>query len=299
MTFASIISYCTNDFRFIGKCIEEASLFSDTVLIPVCDHLFDGTPENRGLLDATYARHPDCQFIEFAYSAKSLYNPFLRIAPEDVDWPRYWHSTARYIGYMHLPPEVEYVLFLDCDEIPEGARFADWLHSGEYKKWNAVRLLAYYYVLRPDFRANLLQSITLLVRKAALSPRFFHQPDERDGMYRCIDAPKIADVRAHSGKPLIHHYSWVRTREESLRKANAWSHRSDEDWPKLIERAFSDKGGKNLFGTDLKFAPMLESPYFDPFSVEIPVNPPHLQQAAHVKKIDKREVFRMEIDALL
>src|SRR5689334_2116292 len=63
----TVISYCTNDFRFIGKCIEEARRFSHSIVVAVADHFFDGVPENRALLNATYQAHPDCLFVEFAY----------------------------------------------------------------------------------------------------------------------------------------------------------------------------------------------------------------------------------------
>ena len=118
MKLATVISYCTNDYRFIHKCIEEARKFSDQIVITVCDHFFNGLPEDRRLLEHTYARHPDCHFIEFAYSNR-LYNPYLNITPDDEQWMAYWHATSRHIGYLHLAPEIDTVFFLDSDEIVE------------------------------------------------------------------------------------------------------------------------------------------------------------------------------------
>lgn len=43
---ATVINYCTNDYKFIGYCIAEAGAFSAQVIVPVCDHFLDGTPEN-------------------------------------------------------------------------------------------------------------------------------------------------------------------------------------------------------------------------------------------------------------
>jgi hypothetical protein len=37
----------------------------------------------------------------------------------------------------------------------------------------------------------------------------------------------------------MHHYSWVRTKEEMLRKVKAWGHTNDKDWNTLIEEEFS------------------------------------------------------------
>ena len=74
----TVISYCSNDFRFIDKCIEEAKLFSQKIVIAVCDHFFDGTEERRDLLEHTYARHPDCHFIEFSYLSDRLFGQLRR-----------------------------------------------------------------------------------------------------------------------------------------------------------------------------------------------------------------------------
>lgn len=296
MKLATIICYCTNDYRFIDRCILEAKKFSDQIIIPVCDHFFNGAPENRMLLEHTYANHPDCDFIEFAYSPTQLYNPYLNVTPDDEHWMAYWHATSRYVGCLHLKAEIDWVLFLDCDEIVEGERFTANVKRALH--CNAVRLSCYYYVLRPDFRADKVQDLTLLVQKSALS-NFFH-PDERYALYRYAPEPKMQGMRGEDSRPLIHHYSWVRSKEECLRKAASWGHSRDRDWPKLIEEAFLKKKGKNLFGTELCFKPV-EDVYFDPFSVEVPTKAIGVKNFSHVKRVDHRMIFKMglEHDALL
>src|SRR5689334_7244771 len=99
---ATVISYCTNDFRFIDRCIAEARKFSQEIIVPVCDHFFDGTPENRLLLEHTYAKNPDCRFIEFTYLPDRLYSRYHSMGPQDEDWAIFWASTARYVGYHYL-----------------------------------------------------------------------------------------------------------------------------------------------------------------------------------------------------
>ena len=296
MTLGTVICYCTNDYRFIGKCIDEARRFSSQIAIPVCDHFFNGEPENRLLLDHTYEAYPDCTFIEFTYTPGRLYSPFPTYVPSDDGWIRLWHQTARYIGFLHLKPEIEHVLFLDCDEIPEGARVSRWLETGSYRDFNAMRLLVYYYSLRPTLRAKKLQDLVLLARRASLEPRFFFHPDERYALYRYIEDPKKREVRGEDLKPLFHHFSWVRPPNECLRKADSWGHRDDADWPKEIKRAFEEKKRKNLFGNiDLEFEEMAD-PYFDPFSVSIPTTPLPSRTFPHVKKVTPREIFQMELE---
>ena len=120
----TIISYCTNDFRFIDKCIAEAKEFSSQIIIAVCDHFFDGTPENRVLLNQTYAQHPDCHFVEFSYDAKQIYSPFHRIAPDDDDWPIYWAATTRYAGFYFLGPSLKRSYFSIAMKFSKERNFA-------------------------------------------------------------------------------------------------------------------------------------------------------------------------------
>ena len=47
--------------------------------------------------------------------------------------------------------------------------------------------------------------------------------------------------------PFIHHYSWVRTKEEMLKKVLNWGHKDDSfDWISKIEEEFS----RDFNGTD-------------------------------------------------
>lgn len=293
-SIGTIISYCTNDFRFIGKCIEETKTFSQQILIPVCDHFFDGTPENRHLLDHTYAQHPDCQFIEFSYLPDRLYSQYHSLPPDDPDWAIFWAATTRYVGFHYLDPSMDYVLFLDSDEIAEGEQFLRWFHSGDYL--DAQRLAAYFYALTPTFRAKRVVNLPLFVKKDSLAPLTLLNELERIGAYMTHPGPKKEQVVGTNGLPFIHHYSWVRTKEECLWKAKTWGHRNDEDWPTLIEEAFSGKA-KQLFGSPHEFAE-ISHPYFDPFKVPFPKRKPPFS-GTNVIKINDRDLFRKEIEHAL
>lgn len=290
MKLATVICYCTNDYRFIDRCILEVKKFSDQIVIPVCDHFFNGQPENRMLLEHTYNNHSDCEFIEFAYSDQ-LYNPYLNVKRDDERWMNYWHATARYVGFLHLNPEIDWVLFLDCDEVLDGNVKRLYIEN-----WNAVRLSCYYYVLRPDFRADKVQELPLLIRRSVLS-QFYH-PDERYALYRYAPEPKMQGMRGLDGRPMVHHYSWVRSKEECLMKAASWGHAHDRDWPRVIKEAFKNGSGRNLFGTNLQFN-RVDEVYFDPFSVVIPTKSVGKSQFSNVKKVDRRAIFKMELDHVL
>lgn len=284
-SIGTVISYCTNDFRFIGKCIEEARKFSKQIVIPVCDHFFDGTPENRSLLRHTYESHPDCQFVEFAYLPDRLYSRYHTVAPEDPDWAIFWAATTRYVGVHYLDPSIEHVFFLDSDEIVEGERFLAWVNAGNHLSYDAQRLAAYFYALTPTLRAKQVVNLPLLVKKKTLAPLTLLNELERIGAYLTHPGPKRERVVGLEGLPLVHHYSWVRTKEECLWKTKTWSHRNDENWPVLIEEAFSGKT-ERLFGTTHEFEE-ISQPYFNPL------------KESNVLKIDDRALFRKEIEGAL
>lgn len=294
MKIATIISYCTHDYRFIGKCIEEAKKFSDQIVIPVCDHFYNGAPENRFLLESTYADHPDCEFIEFAYDPNRLYSPYISYTNKDPEWPHLWHATARYIGFLYLRESIDSVLFLDCDEIVEGDLFVKWLQNEEgLKKYNAVKLASYYYVLRCNLRAQKLQELALFARKGAFHSVYFLHPSERHNLFQSLPEPKDK-IKT----PLAHHYSWVRPMEENLHKAMTWGHQKDQDWNEIIRSSFAGKKIQEFFGADFEFEE-IENPYFDPLSIAVPVGNPSGKRMSHVQKVDHRIILQKELDAVL
>ncbi|OGN56691.1 MAG: hypothetical protein A3D96_06120 [Chlamydiae bacterium RIFCSPHIGHO2_12_FULL_44_59] len=289
----TVITYCTNDFRFISKCVEEAKVFSQQVVIVVCDHFFDGTPENRMLLEHTYRAHSDCQFIEFAYFRDRLYSKYHFLKPQDPDWAAYWAATSRYIGFQYLDPDIASVFFLDSDEIAEGGRVLSWLQSEVDIQYEVMRLGSYYYALKPTLQAEHLVNLPFFVQRKRFFPLILFNGLERLGAYLSYNGPKRESVLGEDGKPLFHHYSWVRTKSECLLKGRTWSHHKEQDWNRLVEEAFSTDDIRGIFGTEHTFH-TISSPYFDPFEVVIPqksIEGPF----PNVLKIQDRDLFRKQI----
>lgn len=282
----TVISYCTNDFRFISKCIEEAKKFSSDVKIVVCDHFFDGTPENRYLLDHTYAMHPDCQFIEFSYLFDRIYSPFHKIGPEDEDWAKFWAATSRYIGYAYS--KNDYLLFLDSDEILNGEKCAAWLEKKEYRSYQALRFASYLYAIKPTIRAKKVVNLPLLVKRNAFSPLTLMNDLERIGAYLTHAGPKKERIVGLDHMPFVHHYSWVRTKEECLWKTKTWGHRCEEDWQSIIESAFQGNLSK-LIGDREE----IELPYFDPFNVSFPLG--NADTFSNVLKINDLDLLKVSL----
>ncbi|HEX2583450.1 MAG TPA: hypothetical protein VHL30_04975 [Chlamydiales bacterium] len=297
MSITTVISYCTNDFRFLGKCIEEASCFSRQIIVPVCDHFFNGTAENRERLNATYAQFSQVQFLEFPYSQHGLYPTHNRLSPQDQKWAAHWHALARLLGVYAATSE--WILFLDTDEIVEGKRFREAFESGVFDPYDAVRLACYFYALKPYYRATKVQDLSLFVRKNKVTPRCFYQPDDRYGTYWRVAGSKETGLRGLDRGPLVHHYSWVRPEAECVRKVTTWGHRLDRNWEEFVQGLFQGRElgalfSSGLFNTELEFEEVPHI-YFDPLAVERPTAT-LLTHFPHVQRLSRQDFLRLELE---
>ena len=58
----------------------------------------------------------------------------------------------------------------------------------------------------------------------------FGEEKERKATYDFSTGKKHPMVLDINRLPLIHHYSWVRTKQEAIRKVNTWGHFADKNW---------------------------------------------------------------------
>lgn len=287
----TVINYCTNDYRFIKKCATEAMKFSHEVIIPVSDHFFDGTKENRKLLDLTYEENPKCKFIEYEFTHDKSYSTYKWFDPSSFEMRHIWHSTSRYISYFFLNEKTEYVLFLDADEICEGEKFLKWLDLLEYKKYSAMRIGAYAYY-KPLIRWKGFQSVSLFIDRKKLNRFLLMEVDERFATYKYTPGEKNIMILSPDGIPLIHHYSWVRTNEESLKKIKTWGHFKDKNWNKLINNNKINNEKDPFYNLSLEKSPDL---FFDPLKVKANLKKTTPKKFNNVQKIFYRDILEKEL----
>lgn len=262
----TIINFSTNEARFLGACIEEAKKFSEQVIVTVCDHFFDGVPENRALLESIYAAHPEVEFVEFPFGPHY--------------GPAHWHNMGRLMGWAHAGAET--LLFLDVDEIMEGEVFSRWLNGFPYRDYEALRLACYWYFREACYRSREWEDTPLLIKRSALSYELLMHTWERAGSFASVKGAKARRVLSLDGLPMCHHYSWVRTKEQMLRKVRSWGHRDECDWESLVEKEFSQpfSGRDFVYGYDLEeVAPRLRE--------------------TKVRKLRSQECAKIEIDLRL
>ncbi len=231
---ATIVNFCTNESRFIKLCLDQALQFSRQVIVPVCDHFFDGTAENRALLEKIYAAFPQCLFVEYPFILKKIPKRIFK----RVERAHFWHSLSRLLGSQFLDDAIENVLFLDADEIPDAEKFARWLECSDYPCHTVLKLANYWYFRESCYQADKWEDSIVFAQRRALEPHLLLRQEERDAIYDSLPGPKRRMVVGPDGNPMFHHYSWVRTQDEMLKKVRLWGHRNDREWESLIKQEF-------------------------------------------------------------
>ena len=220
------ISYCTVDDMFIRENIRQCLFFSKEIYIIASSHFFDGTPEDEtkvGALKEFCKQYPNVHLIRFKW--------------EEGQTPRYWHNYARWIGIQQC--NTEYIMFMDADEIIEGELAREsFSYKDFYKKYDEYVFSCYWYFREPIFRAKSLEQCHKLIRASALKKDLVFSEHERGAVGLSNRYRSIFKVQ-YNGRPIVHHFSWVRTKEQMLRKTSSWGHKDDKNWKELIEEEFS------------------------------------------------------------
>jgi hypothetical protein len=225
---AAVVSFAAMDYKFLAPCLKELRKFCDQIVVSYGDHLYDGTPENLDLIEKAKTEHRDIQFAKFSYDPKfkSLGTLF-------------WGGFQRVVGLELLLPSIEYVLLVDVDEIIESTPFIRLLNESNYRDYNVLTFATYWYFGSTSNQATQLESGPLvLVKRRLVRPGWLITPADRRILENILPDPKLNMV-TYGADPLVHHYSWVRNREEMLQKVISWGHNKDRDWVKLVEEYFA------------------------------------------------------------
>ncbi|KPA18185.1 hypothetical protein MHK_001648 [Candidatus Magnetomorum sp. HK-1] len=235
-SITTIINYCTIDYAFIHKCIDMAMNISDEVIVVYGDNFYDGTPEQQYLIEKTILTnaHTGARFIS------------LHVDPDYQAPQHFWPNAMRLFGWKAQKRQSEWVLFLDADELVDDIEFLNWIENTDHYV-DAYLLAQYWYFREPMYRATSYEDNTLLIKNSVIHPKFIMEgytlPNEtnikeRHGLW--LSVPKKEQMQKSIEKfPMIHHFSWVRTYQQMLKKVKAWSHRGDRDWVSLVNEEFS------------------------------------------------------------
>jgi hypothetical protein len=236
----AVVLYSSNDNRFAKICIQSLVDARIKTHVITYSHMWNGTLEDIEVLDNSLSSFNDnplfCRYI--------------------VDWvegqsPWYWEGLGRYLGTQEVSNSSEYILYIDIDEIIDSEKFKIWYQDQNFKQYDALKLSTYWYWREPIYQAHQLED-SIVILKTPLAKQLSFTPGGRE-IYFNSTLNRIEQVNKID--PMIHHYSWVRTKEEMLNKVSNWGHSSDRgNWIELVEEEFSRPfNGKDfLHGYDYK-----------------------------------------------
>lgn len=298
----AVISFCSNDWRFLKQCIAGVTPFCHQVIITVCDHFFDGTEENYALLEEAFRQFDTCQFLEFTFHPEKSYRLFSPFYPNHPNWRHEWHNTGRYLSYFYSSEKTDFLFFLDADEIVDDLAFIAWLKRVDLASFSALRFASFCHFREAKFEALQQEDTGLLVNKSSLQPEFLWDEDERMGLFYRLTGVKQTGVKGINGEPMIRHYTGVRTKEELLKKFSTWGHYWERKWKELIHEEFS----RSFNGTDFvrKYCYREINPCFDPLEESIPTLPTvslkeHLKRLScfpHVTIVNPQDVLKKQLN---
>ena len=224
MKIEAVILYSTNDFRFINTCINQLLKCDIKCHIITYSHMWNGTLEDEILLNKTITSYKD----------NSLVN-FYKIDWEPNKSPWYWEGLGRYLGTQEVSPSSDFILYIDSDEIIDSDIFFEELEKNNFSKYNAIGLYGYWYWREPIYQSTTTEYTGTMV-KTELAKQLPLMEGGRNYYFNSISPQVIIGKK----NPIIHHYSWVRTKNEMLNKVKNWGHCNDrQNWVECIEEEFT------------------------------------------------------------
>lgn len=216
-----VINYCSNESMFIESILKECSKFSKDIIVSYGSHTYDGVPEK---MDIAVQDYPHVDFVEYQVDLSRTGLTGVVKRPT-----AYWCNLARWQGIVRLKERkhVEYVLFIDADEVPEGDKVNAWLANTVLNPQTVYKLANYWYFKSPENQATEHEDSILIAPIGLLTETKVFHDDERDSIFRFCGEFKQRMIKGLGGTPMFHHYSWVRGREGLLKKMQTWAHRDD------------------------------------------------------------------------
>ena len=169
---------------------------------------------------------PKVRTVTFAVDAGADVTGFPGVGARPL---AFWHNMSRWTGYKELREPLEsWILFIDADEIPDGPRMARWLSTADLSDTGRAHKLANYWYFRDvHHRSTTHEDSILMVHGSALAdPLSLFGDMERDHTF--AQFPRSSrGITDDDGRPMWHHFSWVRTAADLRRKVTNWAHARD------------------------------------------------------------------------
>lgn len=237
----TVVSYCSKERVYIHQLVQNATVFSDLVVVVIGTRLYDGSPEDEAHISQLQQDFADHNVVVERYPVEF----------DEITKPIPLHNRAREYGVARARAYHDGVpswyLFLDGDEIPDGQRMKRWLDASKStgllsNPSVAFKLKNYWLFLMPRLVAKTHEDSILFIHEVHTTPAALSHPRERDGILQVREpfVRLVRDVPGLDGAPMFWHYSWVRENRDDLKaKVTTWGHKSDRvDWVKLVDQVY-------------------------------------------------------------
>lgn len=239
-----VINYCTNEKYFLDACIENVQYFSNDIVVSYGSKLYDGTPENIKLINESRHKYPNVKFVEYKVDPSIDLNQQLGV----ISRPKaYWHNLARWTGFEKLNNKY-WTLFLDVDEIPDGKKFLNFIQTKDLEEDVIYKIANYWYYKFVNYQSVYWEDSAILLNTSDLKKENFFGDLERNHILSSSTINNVCRFATNTdGLPLIHHYSWVRTKRQLMFKLRNWGHASDiSNGEKICDLMFSTSEFNNV-----------------------------------------------------
>ncbi len=222
---STVIRFSSLDNPFIDACIDNILPFSNKVVLIACNKLWDGTDDLEGIQKIIERnKHKKVEF--HIVDLDTINTTHLT-----------YHSEWVVQGLEFVKNTAPFILYIDGDEIADPKLFAKWKNNFMGSIYT-MRFLNYYYFREPIYQSSVLENSPLLISAkfleflidAGYSTLLNQMWDRNFFNFRQIK---------YNQEIIFHHYSWVRTKEQMLKKVITWHHKNERDWTKLVEEEFS------------------------------------------------------------
>lgn len=229
-------NFCSNDAEFIDQAIDETLKFCDDIHVSYLPRFFNGDEENLELINQHIERNKgkaEFHLLPWPEEARKQTN-------HDYYFYKYCHNICRYSNISHS--KYNYVMFMDSDLIPDGERVKQWRNTINLEDYKSYYFMIYSYHRSRTIPTRWDESTVIMSDKRFMTIEQIMSIFEIQAL---LNPPCCRQIFGLDGKPMFHHYGWVRgTNDEEckqglLRKTKSWGHTFDKNWKEIIEKEFS------------------------------------------------------------
>lgn len=224
-----VIPYCSLDEMFIKENIKQCQKFANNIFISVSSHLYTGEPEDKDSIDrlkSFCSNFNNIDILEYRWN-------------NNASFEFYWNCYSRWIGIEKC--KTDYIMQLDSDEIIDGNLFFYSYAKNEDYFWTNFKSYAlsmYWYFRDFTYRSKKLEEAHIIVSRDVLNKNNVFTKYDRGGHAVIDNITSLFGVK-YGDESYVHHFSWVRSKNDLIKKVSGWGHKNERNWKELIEYEFS------------------------------------------------------------